>query len=572
MNKFYLYILTIGAMVILCLPSNAYGQDLERIGEEKAITINGGINLNQIFYAIEGIERRRDPYSYYLSGNLALDLYGWSIPFSFSLSNQNSSFQQPFNQYGIHPTYKWITAHLGWASMNFSPYTLNGHMFLGAGIEATPSDEWSLSGMYGRLQKAVEPDTILGNKAAYQRMGYGIKASYRKSADHIDLILFRAKDDASSISSMLWEEEVLPEENLVLSIAAGKLLFNRLNLTGELAGSAITRDSRAEESEAHQKIFGYAGKLFTPRISSAYYKAYKAGLNYQRDKYTVGLGYERVDPGYRTLGAYYFNNDLENITANAAVTLLKGKINLGINTGVQKDNLDNTKISAMRRWVGSANATYAVNEQLNLNVSYSNFQTFTHIRDQFEAISQLTPYDNLDTLNYTQISQNANMNLMYMIKTTKEKRHSLNVNASFQDATDKQGEVIQNSGTRFYNLNTAYTLAFTPSKTSVTAAFNYSQNESGFMNATAFGPTIALSRSFLERKLRSTLSGGWNSAYSNGILLNQVLNFRLMGGYTVQKMHNINLSLVSLTRSIKGEKSGSSFTEFTGTLGYSFNF
>src|SRR5690606_27472213 len=160
-----------------------------------------------------------------------------------------------------------------------------------------------------------------------------------------------------------------------------------------------------------------------------------------------------------------------------------------------------------------------------------------------------------------------------MIKTTKIKKHSLNVNASLQNATDKQREVIQNIETRFYNLNTTYSFSFIPIKSSVTTSFfNNKQNESGFMNATAFGTKIALSRSFLERKLRSTLSGGWNSAYSNGILLNQVLNFRLMGGYTVQKMHNINLSLVSLTRSIKGEKSGSSFTEFTGTLGYSFNF
>src|SRR5690606_27639904 len=143
-------------------------------------------------------------------------------PFSFSLSNQNSSFQQPFNQYGLHPTYKWITAHLGWASMNFSPYTLNGHLFLGAGVETTPTDKWSISGMYGRLQKAVVPDTTAGVLAAYQRMGFGLKASYGTGADHVDIILFRAKDDAASIPNIDLAGEVLPEENLVLSIAAAK--------------------------------------------------------------------------------------------------------------------------------------------------------------------------------------------------------------------------------------------------------------------------------------------------------------------------------------------------------------
>lgn len=571
MNKLA-YKILIMAFTGAGLAATVQGQDLEQVGEKGGVTVNGGINVNQIFYAVHGIEQRRDPYSYYLSGNVALNLYGWSIPFSFSLSNQNSSFQQPFNQYGIHPTYKWITAHLGWASMNFSPYTLNGHLFLGAGVEAEPTEKWKLSAMYGRLQRAVEQDTVRGKDAAYERMGYGFKASYGTGADHLDLILFRAKDDASSITLPDTEENILPEENLVLSAAGSKMLFKRLLLTGEWATSAITRDNRLEESEAIERLFNYTGKLFTPRISSAYYNAYKAALAYQGGNYTFGVGYERVDPGYRTLGAYYFNNDLENITANATVALFSGKLNLGVNTGVQRDNLDDTKVSAMKRWVGAVNATYAASKKLNFNASYSNFQTYTNIRSQFQDINQLTPYDNLDTLDYTQISQSANLNTVYIMKSTKEKRQSINMNISFQDAADKQGDVEQNSGTQFYNINTAYSIAFVPTQTSVTAAFNYSKNESGLINSMTLGPTLAINRSFLEKKLRATFSSSWNSAYSNGTRVSDVLNLRLMGGYTIKKKHNISLNLVSLTRSTETEQSASSFTEFTGTLGYSFNF
>jgi len=39
-----------------------------------------------------------------------------SYSFSYIFSNQQSSFQQPFNQYGLHPTYKWITGHIGYAA------------------------------------------------------------------------------------------------------------------------------------------------------------------------------------------------------------------------------------------------------------------------------------------------------------------------------------------------------------------------------------------------------------------------------------------------------------------------
>jgi hypothetical protein len=46
------------------------------------------------------------------------------------------------------------------------------------------------------------------------------------------------------------------------------------------------------------------------------YSAYNGGVNLKLKKGMVGVKYERIDPGYKTLGAYYFNNDLENITLN----------------------------------------------------------------------------------------------------------------------------------------------------------------------------------------------------------------------------------------------------------------
>src|SRR5688500_5438389 len=121
---------------------SSHGQNLESIGKEKPIKISGGIAANQIFYTASGIESRRDPYSYFLTGNINFGLYGWNVPLSFSLSNQNVSFQQPFNQYSIHPSYKWITAHVGYTSMMFSPYTLSGHIFKGAGVDLTPGEKW----------------------------------------------------------------------------------------------------------------------------------------------------------------------------------------------------------------------------------------------------------------------------------------------------------------------------------------------------------------------------------------------------------------------------------------------
>src|SRR5262249_45623444 len=159
---------------------------------------------------------------YFLSGNINFNLYGWSVPLNFSYSNQNVSFQQPFNQYSIHPTYKWVTGHFGYTSMSFSPYTVNGHIFLGGGIDLAPEGKWKLSALYERFQKAVKHDTTNNNSIpAYKRMGYGIKASYGDGGNFADLIIFHAGDEINSIGRIPDSLNILPQENLVISLAAG---------------------------------------------------------------------------------------------------------------------------------------------------------------------------------------------------------------------------------------------------------------------------------------------------------------------------------------------------------------
>ena len=570
----HLGILMAPMMLIIWLNSSVHAQNLERIGKQNPLTISGGISINQIGYAVSGIESRRDPYSFFASGNINFDLYGWNVPFTFTYSNQQSSFQQPFNQYGLHPTYKWVTGHFGYASMNFSPYTLAGHLFLGAGVEASPG-QFKVSTMYGRLMEAVEPDTLAENPPlpAFKRMGYGFKAGYADGSDQIYIIVFGAKDDQNSISYVPEEEDILPQENLVFSVLGSKALFERIVLNAEYAISGISRDTRTPEINLDKNtLFNHVGGLFTPNTSSSFYNAYKGGITYQATAYSVGVAVEKVDPGYRTLGAYYFNNDLLNYTVNGATALFQGKVNLAANVGVQKDNLDNTKVSSMKRTVGSVSVGYAASERLNLSASYSNFTSFTNIRSQFVDINQLTPYDNLDTLNYTQISQNATLNTYYRVSVDKDRPQTINLNLSFQDASDKQGEVEQNSGSQFYMANVAYSLSFTPQTLTVTGAFNYNENKSLSLNTRTLGPTIAVGKSFLNKQLRTSFSSSWNESYTNGQKVNRILNLRANGGYSIKKKHNLNLSLAVINRESNAENGAQAFTEFTGTLGYSYSF
>lgn len=560
----------IALIAFLVIATKSSSQDLEAIGKKDAIKINGGVSLNQLFYTAKGIESRRDPYSYFLTGNLNMNIYGVSIPLSFAISNQNRSFQQPFNQFSLHPKYKWATAHIGYSSMTFSPYTLSGHIFRGAGVELTPG-KFNASVMYGRLQKAVEWDTTRNSKPVFQRDGFGFKTGYRDGNDYIEVSLFHGKDDVNSIAVLPTDDSLLPEENLVMGLSAGKRLFEKFSLTTEFASSAISRDTRVENGNEREP-FSSVGGLFTSRLSTSYYNAFKSGFSYMGQNYTLGLGYERIAPGYRTHGAYYFNNDLENYTVNASSTLMEGKVNLSANVGIQHDNLDNAKVSTMRRFVGALNVAYAPNEKLALSANYSNFQSFTNVRSQFVNINQLTPYDNLDTLKFTQITQSVNLNANYSLGADANRKQFISGNISVQDAAEQQSQVTQNSGSRFYNLNTSYALSFIPSNMMIAISYNLSQNKAQATDLVTHGPSVSLNKSLMERTLRLTLSTAYNTSASQGKSINKILNLRTNAAYTIAKKHNLNLGLMMVNRNSTVITGSSSFTEFTGTLTYSYAF
>lgn len=546
-----------------------YGQNLESIGKDDPIRINGGLSFSQILYKADGFESRRDPYSYFLTGNLTTSIYGFSIPLSFSVSNQSRSFQQPFNQFSLNPTYKWATAHVGYSTMSFSPYTLSGHIFRGAGIELKPK-KLHFSAMYGEMRRASQGDSVRGTSPTFARRGMGFKTGYSEEGNFAELSVFHGADDVTSLAQVPRDNSMLPEENLAVGVSLGKQLFKKLSIEGEYTTSAVTRDSREKESSSDS--LRWTERLIRSNITTDYFHTYRGSLNYQLKQYTIGGKYERIDPGYRTHGAYFFNSDLENITVQFAGNWFDNKLTLNSSAGIQHDNLDRTKISTLSRMVGSINASFAPNERVSMTGSYSNFQSFTNVRSQFVQINQLTPYDNLDTLRFTQISQSVNLGLNYQLKASASRQQFITLAFSVQDAADRQTDVTQNSGSRFYNLNTTYSLSLVPTKVNLGFSYNVSQNSAPDSQMLIHGPTFSLNKSLLENKLRLTVSSSYNETSASNLNTNRLVNLRTMASYRVGKRHNLTGGLVALQRTAPGSEAARYFREYTGTFTYNYSF
>ena len=543
--------------------------DFDQLGKEKWLRYNGGVAANAVYY--DGTANRQD-LTYYVTGNLNFNIAGlYNIPLSFTYSNQEFNFPNPFkfNRLSLHPSYKWATAHIGDVSMTFSPYTLSGHQFTGGGFDLNPEGKFQISAMYGRLLKATEYNAEEPRAlTAYKRMGYGLKTAYDFDFMKLGVILFKAEDEVDSIENPFPVELGLsPKDNAVLSFESQFKLFEKALIRIEYAISGVTEDTRLTDARSDAGLLSF---LLDENISTQYYNALNASFDYPAGNGTLGVGYERIDPDYKTLGAYYFNNDLENITVNASQTLFENKLNISVNAGLQQDNLDNAKSSDQQRIVSSVNLNYTASERLGINGSYSNFQSYTNIRDQFDYINQVGEFDNVDTLNYRQISQNANMGINYILKKTEKKQHSTNFNLVYQNSNNQQeGETIEGGKNAFYNGTAAYTLGYPEQALQISLAANTSYNTLGDDNNNLIlGPTLSIGKQFFDKQLRTNFSSSYNTSFANGEQQNNILNFRLGGNYALLQKHNFSLNFLALFRN----SDLNTGRDLTITFGYSYAF
>jgi hypothetical protein len=556
--------------MLLAINSNAQQVKLDNLKEQynrdNALKINGGVSANAVFYN-GGNNASRDPFTWILSGNVNFNLFNQlNLPFSFNLNNLGGDYTYPTmpNRLSIHPSYKWVTGHIGDVNMTFSPYTLNGHQFTGAGVELAPENlPVKVSVMYGRLLKATEynPEERL-SMPAYKRMGYGAKALYDNKNISLGMTFFSARDDENSLKIIPDSLDIIPQSNIAMSWEAGLKIIKNLTLTAEYGLSLMTRDVRIPSISIPDLPINSA--------SSSIYHALKAGVNYQLMKNTFGFGYERIDPDYQSLGAYYFTNDLENFTFNYARPLFKDKLTLAANVGLQHDNLDDNKSEETQRFVGAFNLNYNHNEHLNASLSYSNFQTYTNIRSQFDYINEITNYDNLDTLDFTQLSQNANLSVNWNFGKDESKKHNLGFNVNYQEAADKRDGVIKTGGaSQFYNFATNYGLFFVPNNIQFNASANITYNTVGYDNMLTYGPSLGVSAKFFEKKLTTGISASYNVSTDAGEWQNSIFNTRLNVNYLIFKKHSLNFILINQSRNMKSRET---MNDFTATFSYMYNF
>jgi hypothetical protein len=545
----------------LIVPVQIYGQP--------KLKLSGSVNGSAIGYSASGIEARRDPLYWLASANVTASYWQISAPFSFTVSQQDHTFRypQPFNQFGISPTYKSVTAHLGYRSLNFSEFTLAGIIFAGVGLEIKPSTSAvKISAMYGRLAKARLDgglNDLEFGVPSYERWGYGTRVTLGKNGQEVDFIVFRGRDNPSSIPDTLAAAlNITPAENFIWGVNVRRSIVNRFTVNVEYALSAFTKDVR--DPSITLTSFRYAnhlGDLYSPTISSQFNGALQAQVNYQSDRYQLNAKYRRLGPEYKTMGSPFMNNDFEDITGGVSTTLLSNKLNLSLNAGLQHNNLDQGQETTVSRFIGSAALSYSASARLNTSLSYGNFNTSTRL-DRFFQQSQI---DQVDSLLYLQVTNNVNISATYALKQG-DISTSLTVTGSYQIASDNQ-----ENDALFYNGNVGYQINNTPLGLNATISANINSNAVGDIRNVSAGPSATVSKLLFDKQVRATATLSYIRAYQSGRQLNDNQIARFVLAYTLKKKHTFGFDFSWLNR-ISQVESLPSFSEVRAGVNYGYSF
>lgn len=549
--------LSIGYLLLLGLSTQCLNaQKLDGIKDKKPIQINGGLSLNTVFYQTDQSQNLRAPFSWSLSGMPVVKLYGIRFPFQFTVTRDAQSFRQPFERYGVSPSYKWAKFHLGHRSLRYSPFTLNGKTFFGAGVELNPGG-LRLSMMKGRLQQAELVDSLYQlDQIKYRRKAMAIKMGFGQRSNHIDFILMKAEDELSSIPFASELSGVSAEENFILGINVKQRIAKKVNFHWQGAASAYTDDQDADEIESNElDRFNFFRSLYHPNISSRINFAWETGLSTHIKKVGIKINYRRVEAGYQSMGANYIMDDVAHLTFGTNFRLWENKISFNGSMGLMNDNLNDHKINRTLRRIANLSLQFQPNQYFGLQAQYSNFMT-----DQQAGLQEVN-----DTIKVTQLTQNYTFSPRVLIDSDAHRHQFVWVNSlQFLNDLNPFTESFTEFEMRFSNLSWQW--QWIDTGWSMTNSLNFNQVINQQLSSLRYGWTSALQKKweYFSLRISSTLNPQRYDEQKNGYRLQQ----RCRASYQWNQHSLSAYSSYLNSHSILTE----SKKEFTGGLNYAFHF
>lgn len=545
------------------------------------IGFSSGLTVSGQYYRNWGGDPRQQPFMYSISGAPALDIKGMTMPFNVLYSNQVFTVQQPFNQIGISPRFKWGTVYLGSSAMKLSNYSLSGQRFTGVGADLQLG--WfRVGGMYGRLRRLVrpvglnnDPLTFLNERenCSFERRGYAVKIGFGKKDQFFDFIFFRANDIlAEGYNKEKWftpgsgsdttKTFVLPKENAVFAINSSFKIAKKIQLRNDWAISALTRDLNADTVYiADEKLRDWAERILLPRFSTNVRIAGESSIRYMHKYVSPSFTYKRIEHEYTTLGAYFFQTDIEQYAAGLTLNLFKSRLTLTGNFGQQRDNLQGLRLRTSTRNISSLAGNFNPSPNWGASFNYSNYGL-----TQSPLPKTLT-----DSTRINQVNNAISFVPRYTAKG-KKFSHNINLVLGYNAMSNLGASLGASADITSYNTSLNYTL--THLKSNFSGALVPTRIVSGTQagDIQSLGTSAQLSRSFAKGIIQANYGYGYFSNTFNGVGNGSTQTHTLSFAAQPKKWPSASLNLQYINNASLNNAAGTSFKELYVNLSISYTF
>jgi len=328
---------------------------------------------------------------------------------------------------------------------------------------------------------------------------------------------------------------VTPVKNSALGLTSRIAIGKKITWELDAAGSVITEDVRTPVL-VNDDLRRFSSGLFTPRIGTRALFAGNTSLKWGSKHLSLRINYKEVEPGYRSLGAFYQQTDVRAVTVEPGLRLAKGKLRLGGSYGLQQDNIRLTKVTTSVRRIGSGRISWSPSRTYGLDASYSNY-----------GIAQEAGLNALnDTFRVAQANRNITIAQRIMLMS-KLRSWSILLAGGYQELEDLNPfGTFARAENQVVHGNLHLSRIRTRDNLMLGGGLNASRNSTAAGEFMLIGPSLSFSRPLAKKKLMVSLSGSYNQAYRDGEEAGTTINANHTLQFNAGKAHRFQLTITAL--------------------------
>lgn len=545
-------------------------QSQQTLGETdiEIYTLTGNISFQGHGYTTTQDLNRREPLGALTTANFDYSFLGFQSGMDLRYTTDDNRFRQSMNRFSFYGSYKWARLSAGDVNPSYSQYSLRGTMVRGGEISLTPGD-FILEVAAGRTNRLTSSGSgNIPRSFEYERWIYAATFGYgRQNRSHFRLTALYGKDDTESLPDTTGmnlpatQSLAPPAENLAVTPKFQVLLFDDIFRFGaETTFSAYTRDTDSPVIEAaDSELPGFVASVFSPRNSTRLSFAGLAETELDVDPFNLMVSYERIQPGFESMGLRQIRDDQQVITIRPSVHFLNRRINLNAIYTMTEDNLLDSRISTQKNDNLALNSSFQITEAIRLGAGYSRYVSNTVSDDelsgghrQLSQVIQLTP-----SVSWISGGTSYNVSMAGVYQTLESRFPGMD------------GFMFNESSTITSTLS--YNMAL-PTGITVNGSANLVLGEAPDSEFTTYGLNAGVGYSFMDQKMNVSANAGFTlneferlNGFEDSVTRNMQLNGNATATYSITSMTSLQLNLRLLNNNVM-EGNGSGFSEMEGRL------